>query len=142
MQTVPDRLELAKTDHKVAHALRAIPNRVVGGQLCPITYVPSLQDSVNCVYKACLGRARHNDRSGVHGLGPLDGIPRGNCWEAQHDRLFANRPTIRYHAPSALLQSNVVEIAKRGKKLDNPLLRRICLLYTSPSPRDRTRSRM
>ena len=52
-------------------------------------------------------------------------------------------------SPQQILQANIMQLTNSlleqriVKELeDNPTLEIVCLLYTSPSPRDRTRSRM
>ena len=58
------------------------------------------------------------------------------------EKLDVSQPTVSHHL-AILREADLVSIREEGKQTFYTLNQeRVCLLYTSPSPRDRTRSRM
>jgi isopentenyl phosphate kinase len=56
--------------------------------------------------------------------------------------LSISKPSVIVHGGGSFGHYIVNEILQRKERLETVDLPHICLLYTSPSPRDRTRSRM
>ena len=62
--------------------------------------------------------------------------------EAVLIRLLRAKPPARRLEEAVAASNRVAEQCKQAIRRMNPELSEACLLYTSPSPRDRTRSRM
>ena len=66
-------------------------------------------------------------------------------WEDHYFRLMSSMRIMRFNIPDtftpSFLHDEILKIHNHNSDLDHGRAR-ICLLYTSPSPRDRTRSRM
>ena len=76
-----------------------------------------------------------------------------NCFVLVNNEQIDNCLVVRFQAPYSFTGENVVELHLHGNPFLVDLIIQIavdygarlakpCLLYTSPSPRDRTRSRM
>jgi len=95
-------------------------------------------------YSASTGRpapALGLARMGVSGFDcetgkPVKRIDQTMLGPMGHDRCYRNRITTRYYINTVTGGSDFLDLSSSAE-LPNP-----CLLYTSPSPRDRTRSRM
>src|SRR5664280_3177097 len=90
--------------------------------------------------------ARVSERAIDHGLecrGVIDGVV-GNQETARHqsgnDRVVTGAVDLLFGVEEA--ERDVTELIHEGEEVPLDETNDVCLLYTSPSPRDRTRSRM
>ena len=70
--------------------------------------------------------------------GLVSGVERKNCWTIAEHRGHSSPDALQHLLSRAKWDAEEVRDDLRGYVVDNLG----CLLYTSPSPRDRTRSRM
>ena len=61
-------------------------------------------------------------------------------WKTIDDRNGTAKAILEIYKENGLLQGKILKIVEKGK--ENFICTKCCLLYTSPSPRDRQKSRM
>ena len=122
----------------------------------PFGDLAALQDRMNSLLKEALSAASLvNDQRGLSWSPPMDFFETNEAYE-----IVAEIPGLDHDQIDLKIEENIVSISgKRSLRVDEGTYFRrersmgefvrefsmptsVCLLYTSPSPRDRTRSRM